>query len=246
MTDLITAQISGPIIDVQHLSFSYDSHEEILHNCDFNLSHGEIMGIVGKSGSGKTTLAYILKGLIPHSITGTLSGSVTIMGLDLKKTKVHELARHVGMVFQDLNAQLFNATVLEEVRFSLRNLNLDLALADDAIRSLQLDSLRNALPMNLSAGQKQRVIIASVIAAQPKILILDEPSAHLDAPSKRILRDWLLKLNRDKGMTILLIDQDPWMMGEVCQHYLLLENKTVTRVDKAVVLETSPGWKWKF
>jgi energy-coupling factor transporter ATP-binding protein EcfA2 len=234
------------LIDVQNLSFSYDNSHPVIKDANFSISAGEIVAITGLSGSGKTTLGYILKGLIPHSIKGQLQGAVHVAGFDVFHTKPAILARYVGMVFQDLNAQLFSATVLEEIRFGLRNLKLDLAMADEALINLQIEDLQDQIPMNLSAGQKQRVVLASVIASRPKVLILDEPSAHLDAPSKRRLLHWLQQLNKESGITILLIDQDPWLAGELCQSVLLLDDKHIFRVPKDRVLSRSQNWSWIF
>jgi energy-coupling factor transport system ATP-binding protein len=232
------------IISVKSLIFSYPGKAPVIKNATFEISPGEIVAITGLSGSGKTTLAYILKGLIPHSIRGEFSGDVIVANYPVKTTKISTLAAHVGMVFQDLNSQLFSATVIEEIRFGLRNMHLDLAWADEALQHLQIEHLRDHNPLNLSAGQKQRVILASVIATKPKILILDEPSAHLDAPSKVILRDWLRQLNQERGITIILIDQDPWMVGELCSRALLIDGHTVSPVSMDRVLTKEPTWRW--
>ena len=108
-----------PIIEVENLSFTYHPPEWIFENLNFTIYSGEICALVGPSGTGKTTLGYILKGLIPHAIKGTLKGNVIVAGLDLQKASFVTTAKSIGMVFQDLNAQLFNLTVQEEIEFGL-------------------------------------------------------------------------------------------------------------------------------
>lgn len=241
-----STSLTEEIVKVDHLSFGYTAQKLILNDSSFSIKKGEIIAIAGPSGVGKTTLAFILKGLIPHSIKGVLAGDVTIAGQNVYKTKIATLARYVGMVFQDLNTQLFSATVLEEIQFGLRNMHLDLSLADDALERLSLQDLKEQIPMNLSAGQKQRVVIASVIAPLPQILILDEPSAHLDPPAKLLLIKWLKELNSELNTTILVIDQDPNFIGELCNTTLLIKDKHIIRVEKKDVLAQKMGWSWTY
>ncbi len=190
------------------------------------------------SGTGKTTLGYILKGLIPHAIKGTLKGNVIVAGLDLQKASLVTTAKSIGMVFQDLNAQLFNLTVQEEIEFGLRNLRLPLEWAKEAMNLLSLEELAQRNPLNLSAGQKQRVILASIIAIHPRVLILDEPSAHLDHQSRVQLKNWLLQLQTDQQMTIILIEQDPWLVGKLCQRYFFLKDAMLQEVMKEDLSKT--------
>ncbi len=234
-----------PIVHVENLFFAYKKEDWILKNVSFSIQPGEIVAIAGRSGIGKTTMGFILKGLIPHTIKGKLQGKVQVAGLNVKKTKIVKLARYVGMVFQDLNSQLFSTSVQEEVEFGLRNLKLNLEWGQEAMEFLSITDLRDRMPMNLSAGQKQRVILASIIATHPQVLILDEPSAHLDKASKIGLKKLLEKLNREYGTTILIIEQDPWILGEICQSILHVENTTIQRTEKSDLLEKQPQWSWK-
>jgi energy-coupling factor transporter ATP-binding protein EcfA2 len=238
--------ISEAIIQVDHLSFAYRTDQWIFRDISFLIEKGAICALVGPSGTGKTTLGYILKGLIPHSIRGNLDGDISVVGLDIKKSPLPVISKSVGMVFQDLNAQLFSMTVHEEIEFGLHNLKLPLEWAQEAMHFLQIDDLANDVPMNLSAGQKQRVILASIIAMHPKVLILDEPSAHLDFNAKQLLRDWLRQLNQEQHNTIILIDQDPWLIGELCNQFLFLNNKTINHQEKEDLMEQRPQWSWKW
>ena len=234
-----------PIIQIENLYFAYKKQDWIFKDVSFSIQPGEIVALTGLSGIGKTTLGFILKGLIPHTIKGNLQGNIQVAGLDVKKTKIAKLAKSVGMVFQDLNSQLFSTSVQEEVEFGLRNLKLNLEWGQEAMEFLGITNIRDRMPMNLSAGQKQRVILASIIATHPKVLILDEPSAHLDQKSKIGLKKLLEKLNKDYGTTILIIEQDPWIIGLICQSIFHVENRTIRRIEKNQLLEKKPQWSWK-
>jgi energy-coupling factor transporter ATP-binding protein EcfA2 len=236
------------VISAEHLTFAYEARggDPVFQDASFEVSSGELLGVAGLSGAGKTTLGFILKGLIPHAIRGHFSGTVLVDGLDVRKEKIARIARAVGMLFQDLNAQIFHGTVREEVEFGLRNLGMDPALATPAMVTMNVDHLAGQNPMNLSAGQKQRVLLASVIAPQPRILILDEPTAHLDRPSRELLADWLRILN-EQDETILIIDQNPDLIGTICDQILLVKDRKITRVNKEEVLEhDEDSWKWRF
>ncbi len=235
-----------PIIQVSNLQFAYKKAKQIFNGVSFEISPGERCAITGRSGAGKSTLAYILRGVIPHSIQGNLKADALIVdGYQMPNTPLSTTARSVGMVFQDLNAQLFSSTVTEEIEFGLKNLKMDPNLALKSMKHLNIEDLAKSIPMNLSAGQKQRVILASVIAMQPKVLILDEPSVHLDALAKVNLRDWLLELNRSTNMTILLVGNEPWLIGEVCDQILVVDEGRVFRKSKSEVMERRPEWGWK-
>jgi len=237
-------QSNPPQIDVQNVSFAYFQNNWIFRNVSMQIHQGDIISLAGPSGSGKSTFGYLLKGLIPHSIRGTLEGNIFINTLNLRTTKIATLAKTVGMVFQDLNAQLFSTTVREEIEFGLNNLGLDRKNAIDAMASLDISPLAEFIPMNLSAGQKQRVILASVIAMKPQILILDEPSAHLDPQGRRRLRDWLAQLNQTYHTTIIFLEQDPWLAGELAHRFFLVKDHNITEIPKSKMIAKQPTWEW--
>jgi len=235
-----------PIIEIENLSFAYKSDNWIIKDANFTVNKGEILGIAGPSGIGKTTLGYILKGIIPHSIRGKLEGYISLNGLNIKKMSISTIARSVGMVFQNLNAQLFSNTVKEEIEFGLKNLKMDPSLAIQAMRKLKIEDLSVKSPMNLSAGQKQRVILASIMALKPKILILDEPSVYLDPPNKIRLKDWLIEQNQEFQTTILIASNDPWLIGEMCDEILFFKNRTIEKIHKSKVMIEKTSWNWSY
>lgn len=229
----------------EHLSFAYPGASLVFDDATFHVPGRTITCIAGESGSGKTTLGYILKGLIPHAMKGSFNGQVQVGGLDTRKTSIARIARVAGMLFQNLEAQIFSPTVQAEIEFGLRNLGMDTALARDAMTRLGIDDLAQKNPLNLSAGQKQRVLLAATIATRPGILILDEPTSHLDQKGRDSLVHWLVELNKHDGTTIIVFDQDPRMAGEICTAHFIIENKKVVQVQKEDILEQGKCWRWK-
>ena len=150
----------------------------------FDVARGEVVLLLGPSGAGKSTLALALNGLIPHAVPATVQGSVLIDGLDTAVTPVAELSTHVGMVFQDPDAQLVTGTLLDEVAFGPENLRLPvdevLARTEDALRRVGLWERRTENPDRLSGGGRQRLAIACALAMGSPLLVLDEPTANLD------------------------------------------------------------------
>lgn len=150
----------------------------------FDVARGEVVLLLGPSGAGKSTLALALNGLIPHAVPATVQGSVLIDGLDTAVTPVAELSTHVGMVFQDPDAQLVTGTLLDEVAFGPENLRLPvdevLARTEDALRRVGLWERRTENPDRLSGGGRQRLVIACALAMASPLLVLDEPTANLD------------------------------------------------------------------
>ena len=150
----------------------------------FDAARGEVVLLLGPSGAGKSTLALALNGLIPHAVPATVQGSVLIDGLDTAVTPVAELSTHVGMVFQDPDAQLVTGTLLDEVAFGPENLRLPvdevLARTEDALRRVGLWERRTENPDRLSGGGRQRLAIACALAMGSPLLVLDEPTANLD------------------------------------------------------------------
>jgi energy-coupling factor transporter ATP-binding protein EcfA2 len=234
-----------PIIKVTNLSFGYPKSCGIFQNVNFELFSGEMVGIVGRSGSGKTTLGYILRGIIPHTYGGNLDGNVIIDGKNTQSTRFANLTSSIGMVFQSFDSQLFANTVREEVQFGVKNLHLDLENAEDAMEKMDILNLANRSPLNLSMGEKQRVILASVLAMRPNIIILDEPGVHLDQQNRKELREWLETLNKEYNITILISSNDPWLIGELCKKVLHISEDSITMKSAEEVLELKSRWGWK-
>lgn len=233
------------MINVRNLTFHYPRKPPILQNVTFSINSGEIIGIVGMNGTGKTTLGYILKGIIPQTIKGKLSGEIKIAGINIPKTKLSKLAKVVGMVFQDINSQIFNPTVKDEIEFGLKNLAIDLSWSQKVMKSLEIQSIANENPLNLSIGQKKKVILGSIIAMHPKVLILDEPTVHLDKKSKVSLINLIQQVHHDFNTTLLIIEQDPEILGALCEKLLVIEESSIELVPKSNLLVKEKSWTWK-
>ena len=218
-------------IKVERVNFSYPG-KSVLKNVDFDVKSGEFVGLVGPTGCGKTTLAYCLNGLIPNSIRGKFSGNVFVDGMNTKKHKVAEIARKVGLVFQDPEWQIFSLTVEDEIEFGIKNLGLSgtKKRVTNALELVGLKGYENREPHRLSQGQKQKLCVASVIATDPEVIVLDEPTSQLDYKNTKNIHEILKKLNK-KGKTVILIEHDTDFLAEYCDRILIMDDGKIIRDD---------------
>lgn len=197
------------MIHLRNLNVQY-GEVTALQNVSLDIGPGECVLITGPSGCGKSTLGKVLCGLIPHAIPAQLSGQVQVAGLDVLKQSIPAIAQQVGVVFQRPASQLFHLRVEDEVAFGPRNLGLDedevRERVEWALEATGLTGLREEKPSVLSGGQKQCVAIAAALAMRSRMLVLDEPTASLDVPNTRRVMETLAALQRDFGMTIILIE----------------------------------------
>lgn len=175
----------APLLRVRDLAIRHEGADaDAPASATFDVARGEVVLLLGPSGAGKSTLALALNGLIPHAVPAALSGTVEVAGLDTATTPVARLSTHVGMVFQDPDAQLVTGTLLDEVAFGPENLRLPvdevLTRAEEALRRVGLWERRHENPDRLSGGGRQRLAIACALAMGSPLLVLDEPTANLD------------------------------------------------------------------
>lgn len=199
------------MIEFENVTFRYsDSDKIVLNDINLEISEGEFVLLVGKSGCGKSTLCRLINGLIPHFYGGFLSGKVTIDGIDTRKVPPSMLAGIVGTIFQDPENQLVMTNVENELAFGLENLAIPEWEIKERIslfsQQFNLDNLLRRFIPELSGGEKQRVAFASILAMSPKYLILDEPTSQLDMQNAINLLEALRRLNRLKGITIILVE----------------------------------------
>jgi energy-coupling factor transport system ATP-binding protein len=220
-------------IKVRDLRFSYPERE-VLKGISFDVEDGEFLGITGPTGCGKTTLAYTLNGLIPHAIKGKFSGTVEVSGLDTRKHGIAEMSRKIGFVFQDPDWQIFSLSVKDEVEFGLRNLGMDdrEGRIRRALSEVGLSGYAESLPHKLSHGQKQKLCIASVLAMEPDVIVLDEPTSQLDHRSTMNVYGMLQKLN-DKGKTIIVIEHNTDLLSMHADKVLVMDDGKVALSGKA-------------
>ncbi len=197
------------MIELRGLSVDY-GEGPALHDVSLSVPSGQFLLLTGPSGCGKSTLARAITGLIPHAIAAQITGAVAVAGHHTQATPLPTLARHVGIVLQNPSSQLFHITVAEEVAFGPRNLGLTpeqvQGRVDWALASTGLQDFAARRPMDLSGGEQQRVAIAAVLAMHPRVLVLDEPTASLDAGGTQMVLSTLRRLNRQLQMTIILVE----------------------------------------
>lgn len=198
------------LVELTDVHYRYaDATTDALSNIHLHIAPGEFVLLAGASGSGKSTLCRLFNGLIPHFYDGTLNGTVCVDGLDTRAHSVAELFARVGMVFQNPEAQLFNSTVEREIIFGLESLGLPRdeihARVNWALDLTHLTHLRQRAPFELSSGEQQAVVIAAMVALRPRLLVLDEPYANLDADAVTRVRAILRDIHA-QGTTVILTE----------------------------------------
>lgn len=218
------------MINVEALAVRYGD-VAALNGLDLHIPAGQFVLVTGPSGCGKSTLARALTGLIPHALSANMTGNVTIDGLNTREEPLPGLARHAGIVMQNPAAQLFHLRVADEVAFGPRNLGLPESDVQErvkrALAAVGIEALRDRQPSSLSGGEQQRVAIAAVLAMQPRILILDEPTASLDARGTELVLSTLKRLNRQLDMTIILVEHRLAAAMPLAHRLLILDGGTL-------------------
>jgi len=189
---------------------------------------------MGPTGAGKTTLCLALNGIVPQSTGGVIRGDVYVNGLNTKRHPVADLARHVGLIFQEPETQLFNMTVEAEIAFGLESLGIapkEMAERIDwALAMVDMHQHKARSPFHLSGGQKQRVAIASILAMTPKVLVLDEPTASLDPLGKTEVFSVVRHLRQQHGITIIMVEQQSEQIAEFSDRVAVLNNGQIELV----------------
>jgi len=199
------------VIFLEGLSYSYHPSPPpwVLNDIHLEVRQGEYVALFGASGSGKSTLAYVFNGLIPHFFGGKLEGRASVCGLDVAHTSPSQFLPHVGLVLQNTDAHLFSGSVWTELAFGLESLGLPHAEIQSRImemcRRLPLEHLLDRSPHAPSGGEKQLVASASVLCLRPRVLILDEPFAHLDPPNRTLVRKILRDIHA-AGTTLVVAE----------------------------------------
>jgi len=212
----------SPALDVRGLTFAYPDGRVALRAVDLVVAPGERVALLGPNGAGKTTLALHLNGVLTAS-----SGHIEVSGLPVERANLREIRRRVGLVFQDPDDQLFMPTVADDVRFGpanfgLRGAELDARVAA-ALDAVGMGEHGARSPLHLSGGQRRRVALATVLACDPDILVLDEPSSNLEPVARRELAETLVGLDR----TMLMVTHDLPYAAQLCPRSVILDDGRV-------------------
>ena len=236
------------MIAIEGLTYSYPGSERpALTDLSLQVAEGELIGILGPNGSGKSTLCYAMAGFLPSYFHGEVAGSIQVGGLDPITLGPSALVGTVGFVFQDPFSQITGArfSVREEVAFGLENLAVPpeemRPRVDDALRLTGLTHLADRSPFELSGGEQQRLALASVLALQPKILILDEPTSQLDPHGARQVIEAVDRLTAERKTTVLLVEQRLEWLAAHADRLVILSDGRVAAQGRPSELLTSPG-----
>lgn len=214
--------MTTPVLDLRGVIHAYPDGHLALRGVDLHVHRGERVALLGPNGAGKTTLVLHLNGiLVPEA------GTVTVSGLPVTEDNLLDIRRRVGIVFQDPDDQLFMPTVGQDVAFGPRNLGLRgselQARVDAALDAVGMREFADRPPHHLSFGQRRRVAVATVLAMEPEILVLDEPSSNLDPSARRELADIL----RGLDVTVLMVTHDLPYALELCERSVILSEGRV-------------------
>lgn len=230
---------SQPVIEFNKVSYIYmegSPFETVaLNNVDLKINAGEFVGIIGHTGSGKTTLVQHINALLKPN-----SGSVKVKGVETstEKRKLNDLRKKVGLVFQYPEYQLFEESVIKDVAYGPKNLGMDAEKIDRRVKyalehvGLDINEVGNKSPFELSGGQKRRVAFAGVLAMEPDILILDEPTAGLDPQGRKEVLALLKRLNDEDNINIIMISHYMDEIAYVCSKVLVMDNGQVEMYDE--------------
>jgi cobalt/nickel transport system ATP-binding protein len=214
--------MNAPALDSNNVTFAYPDGHPALLGCTVRINKGERVALLGPNGAGKTTFVLHLNGVLSPS-----SGRLAIAGLAVEKSNLKEIRRRVGIVFQDPDDQLFMPTVFDDVAFGPRNLGLeheDIQICvKRALAAVGMEDHAGRPPHHLSFGQRRRVSVATVLAMDPEILVLDEPSSNLDPASRRELAEILKSLD----ITMLMVSHDLPYALELCPRALLMNEGVI-------------------
>jgi energy-coupling factor transport system ATP-binding protein len=227
------------MIEAENVHYSYASKVEALKGVSLTIKDGEFVAIMGQNGAGKSTFVKHFNGLLKPSM-----GTVKVDGVPTTKSSVAALARNVGFVFQNPDHQLFSETVEEEIAFALKNFGFEPKAIEDrvtwALELLSIAQYRKTSPFLLSGGERKRVALASVLAWDPKTLILDEPTIGQDHEQKEILRQFIMQLQTQKK-TVVAVTHDVEFVAECNPRVILMKEGKIVADGEGKEILTDPA-----
>jgi len=220
------------IIETKNLTYTYPGGTKpSINGISIRVEKGEFVLITGPSGCGKTTLCRCFNGLIPHFYQGELKGEITVADMDTTTHQTHAMAKSVGLVFQNPENQLFALSIEKDVAFGLENLGVPREemrkRVEWALNLTGIYDLRERSPHEVSGGQQQRVAIAAVLAMQPEIIVLDEPTSFLDPLSAEKIFEVIHELNKKLGITVVLVEHRLDLTAKYADHIIIMDEGKV-------------------
>ena len=220
------------IIETKNLTYTYPgASKPSIDDVSIKIEKGEFVLITGPSGCGKTTLCRTFNGLVPHFYQGELKGEITVAGLNTLDRHTYEMAKHVGLVFQNPENQLFALSIEKDVAFGLENNGVNRTemrkKVDWALNQTGIYDIRERSPHEISGGQQQRVAIAAVLAMEPEIIVLDEPTSFLDPLSAQKIFEVIYKLNKEQGITVILVEHRLDLTAKYTNHLIVMDRGRV-------------------
>lgn len=229
-------------VEVRDLSVEDRRGRKILDSVSFDVSCGEFVVVSGPSGGGKSTLIKILVGAVDHLSNLVIRGDVKVLGIDVLKSGVRGVVGSIGVVLQNPVNQVYMFTVEEEIAFPLENLLLHpdviRSRVEEAIETLGLGSIRSRSVFELSMGQLQRVVLASVLGIRPRVLVMDEPCSYIDPLTKAIFYRFLGDYQQKTGATVLVVEHDLEYLLDYATRLMVLDRKVVAYDDPLKVFDS--------
>lgn len=220
--------MTEPIISFRNVTYTYPGTESpALRDISFDVLPGEYVAVLGLNGAGKTTLGLCVNGVVPTMLGGDLEGTVTVAGLDVSEYAVREMAKVVGIVFDNPEFQMSQLSAAEEIALGLENAGIPYEemtrVIPETLRLVGLEGFEERSPLGLSGGQQQRLAIAAVLAMSPQVLIMDEPTSNLDPIGKQEVFDMAATLNQKNGMTVIVIEHEVEVMARYADRVIVLD-----------------------
>ncbi|MDT2523094.1 energy-coupling factor ABC transporter ATP-binding protein [Enterococcus raffinosus] len=234
------------IIELKQVTYQYPlDSEAVIKDVDLSIEKGKVYGLIGSNQAGKTTLCNIMRGFIPAMFLGKLTGTVTYKGKGIQEYNIGALAAEIGYSSQNPFTQISGVkdTVEEEIAYGMENIGLSPEVMRQNVQELldlfKLNELKEKNPFELSGGQKQRVALASIVALDPEVVLLDEPTSQLDPQSTEEVFEIIARL-KNQGKTIVVIEHKVDLLAEYCDEIILLEKGRVVKMGTAAQVLSDP------
>lgn len=234
------------IIELKNVTYQYPlDSEAIIKEIDLSIEKGKVYGLIGNNQAGKTTLCNIMRGFIPEMFLGELTGTVTYKEKAIQQYNIGALAAEIGYSSQNPFTQISGVkdTVEEEIAYGMENIGISPEIMEQKVQELielfKLEELKEKNPFELSGGQKQRVALASIVALDPEVVILDEPTSQLDPQSTEEIFEIIAMLKK-QGKTIIVVEHKVDLLAEYCDEIVLLEDGRIVKNGSAHQVLSDP------